>query len=357
MERTGSLQIASRLGRRFVGRASRPAPEPGAPRLGAAASRLRAPRHQPLASPEFAGPAAAKGAGKAAAYLVEAFQRARARAALRRRVYAQPIPGREPGQVLGRNVGARLGGADPQLARRVGHRLGPFRPSGRPRRRALPRRRRQRLGRGHDARGRPRLARGPEKPRRSLMFIGFDLEEVGLFGSRYFVEHPPVPLDRITLFVTADMIGRALGGVCDSHVFVMGTEHAPGPASLDRRGAARDSPLQVGLLGSDLLVLNRSDYGPFRARKVPYLFFSTGENPRLSLARGHAENARLSQARGDQPGHPRRRPPGRVGRCPAALDRSARQPARRGRRDPRRPPHLPRAPRRARHPPPAVTCS
>ena len=28
-----------------------------------------------------------------------------------------------------------------------------------------------------------------------------------------------------------------------------------------------------------MLVLNRSDYGPFRTRKIPYLFFSTGENP------------------------------------------------------------------------------
>ena len=26
-------------------------------------------------------------------------------------------------------------------------------------------------------------------------------------------------------------------------------------------------------------MLDRSDYGPFRASKVPYLFFSTGENP------------------------------------------------------------------------------
>ena len=44
--------------------------------------------------------------------------------------------------------------------------------------------------------------------------------------------------------------------------------------------AARDQPLKVGLLGSDVLVLNRSDYGPFRTRHVPFLFFSTGENPR-----------------------------------------------------------------------------
>ncbi len=112
------------------------------------------------------------------------------------------------------------------------------------------------------------------------MFIGFDLEETGLFGSRYFVAHSPVPLERVVLFVTADMIGRALAGVCDDHVFVIGTEHAPGSAALDRAGRARAVALTVGLLGADLLVLNRSDYGPFRSRSIPFLFFTTGENPR-----------------------------------------------------------------------------
>jgi hypothetical protein len=35
----------------------------------------------------------------------------------------------------------------------------------------------------------------------------------------------------------------------------------------------------VGLLGADILVFNRSDYGPFRTRGIPFLFFTTGENP------------------------------------------------------------------------------
>ena len=60
----------------------------------------------------------------------------------------------------------------------------------------LPRRRRQRFGRGDDARGGPiDCAAAPDPPRRSVMFVGFDLEEIGLFGSRYFVAHPPVPLE------------------------------------------------------------------------------------------------------------------------------------------------------------------
>ena len=36
-------------------------------------------------------------------------------------------------------------------------------------------------------------------------------------------------------------------------------------------------------------LLDRSDYGPFRARKVPYLFFSTGENPLYHSPKDRAE--------------------------------------------------------------------
>ena len=122
------------------------------------------------------------------------------------------------------------------------------------------------------------MATAAEKPRRSVMFVGFDLEEAGLFGSRYFAEHSPIPLAKISLFITADMIGRSLGGVCKNDVFVMGTEHAPGLREWIKASAGGKG-VDVDLLGSDVLVLDRSDYGPFRTRKVPYLFFSTGENP------------------------------------------------------------------------------
>jgi hypothetical protein len=107
-----------------------------------------------------------------------------------------------------------------------------------------------------------------------------------------------VPLDRIALFVTADMLGRALAGVCERDVFVFGTEHAPSvrPWIVE---AARDRPIDVGLLGADLLVLNRSDYGPFRSRSIPFLFFTTGENPRYHSPDDDAESldyAKLTEA-------------------------------------------------------------
>jgi hypothetical protein len=239
-----------------------------------------------LASPEFGGRRGA-GGDKAAAFLIEQFQRLKLEP-LFQGEFTQPVPGQEPGTIIGRNVGAMLRGSDPSLRDQwvivaahfdhLGIRGGKLYP-----------------GADDNATGVAMMlevaravALGPAPPKRSVMFIGFDLEEVSLFGSRYFVAHPPVPLDRVVLFITADMIGRALAGLCESHVFVMGTEHCPAlrPWIVE---AARDRPLKVGLLGSDLLVLNRSDYGPFRSRGIPFLFFTTGENPRYHSPNDTAE--------------------------------------------------------------------
>lgn len=52
------------------------------------------------------------------------------------------------------------------------------------------------------------FAKGP-RPKRSLLFIWHSGEEKGLWGSRYFVEHPPVPLSQITVMLNIDMIGRS----------------------------------------------------------------------------------------------------------------------------------------------------
>jgi Zn-dependent M28 family amino/carboxypeptidase len=229
-----------------------------------------------LASPEFGGRSGA-GGEKAAAYLIDQFRRLNLRG-LFQGDYIQPIPGREPGTRIGRNVGALIQGSDPVLREQcvivaahfdhLGVRGGKLFP-----------------GADDNASGVAMMlevarcvVQARLKPRRSVMFIGFDLEETGLFGSRYFVAHSPVPLDRVVLFMTADMIGRALAGVCKDHVFVLGTEHCPGLRPwIDEAGRGRH--LTTGLLGADILVINRSDYGPFRNRSIPFLFFTTGENP------------------------------------------------------------------------------
>jgi Zn-dependent M28 family amino/carboxypeptidase len=202
--------------------------------------------------------------------------------------YFQEIPAAPPVETTGRNVGALLRGSDPTLAERyvvlsahydhLGVRRGVLYP-----------------GADDNASGvammlesaRSLVAR-PERPRRSIVFLAFDQEEVGLYGSRYFTARPPFPIESIDLFITADMIGRSLGGVCDDFFFVMGTEHVPALRPWLHEAVA-GRPIRLGVLGADLLVLNRSDYGPFRTRKVPFLFFSTGENPRYHSPSDTAE--------------------------------------------------------------------
>jgi len=52
------------------------------------------------------------------------------------------------------------------------------------------------------------FAKGPVKPRRSLIFIWQMGEEKGLWGSQYFTNHPTVPRDSIVADLNLDMVGR-----------------------------------------------------------------------------------------------------------------------------------------------------
>jgi hypothetical protein len=51
------------------------------------------------------------------------------------------------------------------------------------------------------------FARGP-RPKRSILFIWHCGEEKLLWGSRYFTEHPTIPLNQIIVDLNIDMIGR-----------------------------------------------------------------------------------------------------------------------------------------------------
>lgn len=51
-------------------------------------------------------------------------------------------------------------------------------------------------------------AKNSTKERFNLLFIAFGAEELGLVGSRYFVEHPVIPLNTIHWMLNMDMIGR-----------------------------------------------------------------------------------------------------------------------------------------------------
>ncbi len=47
-----------------------------------------------------------------------------------------------------------------------------------------------------------------ERPRRSLLFVSHTAEERGLTGSKWYTDHPTVPVDSIVAEIDEDMIGR-----------------------------------------------------------------------------------------------------------------------------------------------------
>ena len=56
-------------------------------------------------------------------------------------------------------------------------------------------------------------------PKRSILFAAWDAEEKGLLGSKHWVAHPTVPLDRVAAAVNLDMVGR----LRDEHLIVFGS--------------------------------------------------------------------------------------------------------------------------------------
>jgi Zn-dependent M28 family amino/carboxypeptidase len=233
-----------------------------------------------LASPEYAGRRGAGGA-RAARYIEAAFRKLGLEPAFGGS-YTQPIPsllqsGKNKTQsFLGHNVGAMLPGSDPVLSKEWIVLCAHYDHLGQSAFSYFP-------GADDNATGVAMLlevaeafALSKQKPKRTILFVAFDLEESGLLGSMHFVVHPPLDIRQCKANITADMLGRSMANLMDEYVFALGMENSNG---LRRVLEATKPPagLRVGRIGADVIG-TRSDYGPFRDRRVPFLFFSTGQH-------------------------------------------------------------------------------
>jgi aminopeptidase YwaD len=119
-------------------------------------------------------------------------------------------------------------------------------------------------------------------PRRTVVFVAFGAEELGLLGSSQAVKAPPAacPLDGVQLMVNLDMIGRpqrakdAAAGA-PGRLYVHGVDTAKGLREQVR--ALADRPPRIGLaaeLGGD--GYGASDHTSYYARNVPVLFLFNG---------------------------------------------------------------------------------
>ncbi len=113
-------------------------------------------------------------------------------------------------------------------------------------------------------------AKGAGEKKRGLIFALWSGEEMGLLGSSYFAEHPPVPLSNIVAYINFDMVGRlrtnklTLQGIGSSSSWAK---------MIERRNVAA---------GFDLTLMDDpflpSDTTAFYPKGIPVLAFFTGSH-------------------------------------------------------------------------------
>tara|TARA_Y100000748_G_scaffold298987_1_gene295108 strand:+ start:1253 stop:2488 length:1236 start_codon:yes stop_codon:yes gene_type:complete len=105
--------------------------------------------------------------------------------------------------------------------------------------------------------------------KRTLVFMAFGGEELGLLGSKHFVNNPTIDLDNVQLMVNLDMIGR----MEDNNVQLGGSATAENFSSLLHPFLMEDN-VNVIELGEG--IFSRSDHYNFYKKDIPTLFFFTG---------------------------------------------------------------------------------
>ncbi len=114
------------------------------------------------------------------------------------------------------------------------------------------------------------LSRAPSKPARTIVFVAFSAEELGLYGSRHFVNYPPIPLSSTKAMLNLDMVGR----LRDNRLTVFGTHSAK-----ELSGIVLEEAQKLGLQITESDSVGRSDHMSFYNRKIPALHFFTGSHP------------------------------------------------------------------------------
>jgi Zn-dependent M28 family amino/carboxypeptidase len=97
--------------------------------------------------------------------------------------------------------------------------------------------------------------------------VHFDAEEIGLVGSRVFVESPPVPLAAMAMMVNLDMVGRLRRRPVQVRA---------GGATRDLRALVDSAAKLAGVETITAMDAGRSDHASFARVKVPTVMFTSG---------------------------------------------------------------------------------
>jgi len=104
------------------------------------------------------------------------------------------------------------------------------------------------------------------KPEKSILFIAFSGEEMGLLGSQHFVETPTVSLGKIQAMINMDMIGR----LKDNQLIIFGTGTSDGWNPIIQQSNTDSLAIKTVPDGT-----GASDHTSFYNKKIPVLHYFT----------------------------------------------------------------------------------
>ena len=116
------------------------------------------------------------------------------------------------------------------------------------------------------------LSRGIKKSKNknhNYLFIAFSGEELGLFGSKFFVENPTIDMTTVSCMINMDMVGRLNDSTHTMTVGGIGTSPTWGSVV----NVNQQTPFKIKVDSSGT---GPSDHATFYRKNIPVLFFFTG---------------------------------------------------------------------------------
>jgi hypothetical protein len=109
------------------------------------------------------------------------------------------------------------------------------------------------------------------KEKYNLLFLCFSGEELGLYGSKYFTEHPTIDLSKVNYMINLDMVGRLSPDT--KALSVSGSGTSPVWEPLLQKLSSNNVKIKTDSSGT-----GPSDHTSFYLKNIPVLHFFTGSH-------------------------------------------------------------------------------
>ena len=116
-----------------------------------------------------------------------------------------------------------------------------------------------------------------ERPRRSIIFLSVSGEELGLWGSQFYVDHATWPLDKIVANINTDGLGRSGCEAGPDEITVTPSYRHGNYSTVVRDAVGFARQLGVTFTSGDKYY-TRSDHYHFAKKGIPVVFFCSGEH-------------------------------------------------------------------------------